>query len=128
MQRPSDIIGWGADASLQDRPGVPEAREPAPLSHLPAGFPVQQTVGRPSVQSRYRPLTPVYSTAIPPRGLSGLIRRLAYRTPDYKARRWALLIVADQIDVIEHNVVPTTILVGAIALGVLGVRALARRR
>lgn len=128
MQRPPDIIGWGADAPLQNRPGVPEQREPTPITELPPGFPRQQTVGRPSVKSRQRPLTPVYATAVPLRGLSGIIRRLAYRMPDYKARRWALLIVADQIDVIEHNVVPATLFVGAIAFGVFGLRALAHRR
>ena len=50
-----------------------------------------------------RSLTPVHSTAIPPRGLSGLLRRVAYGIPEYRARRWALLMLADRVDVIEHD-------------------------
>ncbi|MDF2694628.1 MAG: hypothetical protein K0S65_3011 [Labilithrix sp.] len=126
MQQP-DIIGWGADASLERRPGVPEERHPPKPFGGIAGFPSQQIVGTPSVTSRYRPLTPVYGTAIPPRGLSGVIRRLAYRIPDYKARRWVLLIVADRVDVIEHNPLPLTLGLGALVTVLLGVRALSKR-
>jgi hypothetical protein len=127
MGQTSEIIGWGVDARLEDRPGVPEEQTPPrPVTDV-AGFPARQEMGRPSVQSRYRPLTAIYSTACPPRLLSGLIRRLAYRTPDYKARRWGLLLLADRIDVIEHNLVPISVAIGAIAAGAIGVRTLARR-
>jgi hypothetical protein len=72
----------------------------------------------------------VYGTAVPPRGLSGVIRRIAYGVPDYKARRWALLLLADRVDVIEHNLVPAATvaagLVALVTLGALGVRG--RRR
>lgn len=124
----TDIIGWGADASLQNRPGVPEERDPPrPLVSIP-NFPPQQTAGQPSVKSPFRPLTPVYGTAVPPRGLSGLIRKLAYQAPDYKPRHWMLLMLADRVDVIEHNIVPATLVVGGLALGVFGLRALVLRR
>jgi hypothetical protein len=122
----SDIIGWGADASFEKRPGVPEERRPPkPLVEV-AGYP-QQTVGTPSAKSYYRPLTPVYATTVPLRGMSGVIRRIAYRVPDYKPRRWMLLMLADRVDVIEHNALPLTLGVGAIAAGVLGLRALSKR-
>ena len=48
-------------------------------------------------------MTTVYSSANPPRGLSGVLRRLAYRIPTYRARRWMLLLLADRIDVLEHG-------------------------
>jgi hypothetical protein len=55
-------------------------------------------------------------------------RAWAYQAPDYKARRWILLLMADRVDVIEHNPVRMTIFVGALAaLGLFGIRALARR-
>ena len=38
-----------------------------------------------------------------------------------------LLMLADRVDVIEHNALPLTLGVGAIAAGVLGVRALSKR-
>jgi len=122
----SEIIGWGADASFDARPGVPAAHAPRPIVDARPDR-LQQVIGRPSVWSPHRPITPVYGTAIPPRGLSGLIRRLAYRAPDYKARRYVLLTIADQVDVIEHNPLPMMVFAGALALGVLGVRALVRR-
>lgn len=81
----SEIIGWGADASFEDRPGVPAAHEPRLIAESRPDRD-QQTGGRPSVWSPHRAITPVYGTAIPPRGLSGLLRRIAYRSPDYKAR------------------------------------------
>lgn len=123
----SGIIGWGADASFENRPGVPEERHPPRPLVGGAGAPVQQTVGRPSAKSRYRALTPVYGTAVPLRGLSGVIRRLAYQSPDYKPRRWMLLMLADRLDVIEHNPLRLSLGLGAIAAGVLGIRALSKR-
>jgi hypothetical protein len=128
MHQPSDIIGWGADAPRGNRPGVPrEYDPPQPIGNMSLSVPEQQRGRQPSARSPWRPLTPVYGTAIPPRGLSGAIRKMAYRTPDYKARRWMLLMVADRIDVLEHNLVPTAMLASAIAIGLLGLRALARR-
>jgi len=121
------IIGWGADASVENRPGVPEERHPPrPLVDV-GGVPVQQAVGRPSAKSRYRALTPVYGTAVPLRGLSGVFRRIAYEIPDYKPRRWMLLMLADRVDVIEHDPLRLTLGLGAIAAGVLGIRALSKR-
>ena len=128
MSHHDDIVGWGADAPLANRPGVPaEMDPPHPIGHMSLGAPAQQTEGKPAARSRHRPLTAVYGTSCPPRGLSGILRRLAYEIPDYKARRWMLLLLADRIDVIEHNLLPTTLVVGAVTAGVLGLRAVARR-
>ena len=129
MQQPTDIQGWGADAPLQNRPGVPaEMDPPRPLGNMRVGDADGEGAGGPAVKSTQNPLTPVYGTAIPPRGLSGVVRRLAYRIPDYKARRWALLLLADRIDVIEHNAMPKVVIGLALALAA-GVRfGLAGRR
>ncbi len=48
-------------------------------------------------------LTPTFSTAIPPRGLSGLMRRLAYDTPEHLVRHVLLLLLADRVDVVESR-------------------------
>jgi hypothetical protein len=45
----------------------------------------------------------VYSTAAPPKGVSGWLRKRAYRHPDYHARRWLMLMAADRIDALEHG-------------------------
>ena len=71
-------------------------------------------------------LTPVFSSAVPPRGVSGALRRLAYRIPDYRARRWLLLMIADRIDVVEHR--PGRLIGAFVALTLIGVGALTVRR
>lgn len=93
-----------ADKDASDRPGVPmygrsgmhAAITKPPLEPQPATVPVLVgvDVGR---------LTPVFGTAQPPRGLSGLIRRAAYRIPEHKAGRWMLLLLGDRIDVWESR-------------------------
>lgn len=112
-----DIVGWGVDAR-EDRPGVPEElHPPRPIGHGRPGRPVQQTEGKPSVPSKYRRVTEVYGTAIPARGLSGAIRRYAYTIPDYHASRWALLLLADRVDVIEHNPLRLLVVGSLVAAG-----------
>jgi hypothetical protein len=48
-------------------------------------------------------LTPVFGTAQPPRGPSGVLRRAAYRIPEHRALHWLLLVVADRVDVAQHG-------------------------
>jgi hypothetical protein len=78
-----------------------------------------------------RAATPVFGTAQPPRGLSGLVRRVAYRLPERRASRWALLLAGDRLDVLEHRLARTAWLLPAalgLAAGYRAVsRALARR-
>jgi hypothetical protein len=73
------IVGWGVDRRIEDRPGCPREQE----RHL--GYDTLQNV-------------PPYSDTIPLKGLSGLLRRAAYKLPDWKARRWMTLLLADRID------------------------------
>lgn len=87
------------------RPGVPmEAvpEEPADGAHwaVPERQPnADEHLHRPGLE---RP-TPVVGSAQPPRGLSGRIRRQAYRIPEHYARQWALLLLADRVDVVEDR-------------------------
>jgi hypothetical protein len=73
----------------------------------------------------------VFGTGQPPRGLSGLLRRAAYRVPEHRASRWALLVAGDRLDVLEHRLARALWLapaVLALAGGYLTVRrALARK-
>jgi hypothetical protein len=48
-------------------------------------------------------LTPVFGTSVPPRGLSGLLRRQAYAIPDHHPLHWQTLLLADRVDVWEHR-------------------------
>jgi len=72
--------------------------------------------------------TPVFGTAQPPRGISGALRRAAYRLPEYRAGHWLLLIAADRVDVVERRArqrpgVAAAALGAVIALGALVARA-----
>ena len=50
-------------------------------------------------------LTPVFGTACPPKGLSGVVRRFAYaRYSEARAAHWLLLLAADRIDAVESHV------------------------
>jgi hypothetical protein len=95
-------VGYGIDAAPQLRPGVPRERNaPDPGAHWKR--PEQQRgVGALSRQG-LRAATPVFGTAQPPRGLSGMVRRAAYRVPEHRASRWMLLVAGDRIDVLEHR-------------------------
>jgi hypothetical protein len=107
-----------ADQNPLDRPGVPqESDPPQPLADAHWLKPEPQRSERPPLVGKGRELTPVFATANPPRGLSGLVRRLAYRVPDYKSRRWMLLMLGDRIDVLEHN--PRRLLKLSLGLGLL---------
>jgi hypothetical protein len=122
--------GFGVDAAPSTRPGVPRERN-APDPGAWWDRPEQQRgLGALSRQG-LRAATAVFGTAQPPRGLSGVVRRAAYRIPEHRASRWALLVAGDRLDVLEHRLARNIwVLPAAVAL-VAGyaaaTRALARR-
>lgn len=46
-------------------------------------------------------LTTVFGTSVPPSGVSGVVRDVAYRLGEGKKARWLLLLLADRVNVIE---------------------------
>jgi hypothetical protein len=92
---------WGADAALENRPGVPMEKE----VRVPAQTIERQMPTVPIIHKRVElnRLTPVYGTVQPPKGLSGLIRRAAYGIPDNRMSHWMMLMLGDRIDVIEND-------------------------
>jgi hypothetical protein len=97
--RPS---GAGIDAAPENRPGVPrevERRDSGAWWDRPE----QQRPRDGASRDGLRRATPVFGTAQPPAGLSGAVRRAAYRIPEHRAARWALLLAADRVDVLEHR-------------------------
>jgi hypothetical protein len=99
---PEGIQGWGADLDPQARPAFPKERTPPrfvnvhwdELEHQPKGVRVFHSNERPG-------LTPVFGTAQPPRGLSGMIRSGAFRYSENDLRHWLMLLFADRVDVVE---------------------------
>jgi hypothetical protein len=119
--------GIGSDSSPLQRPGVPQEQQPPqPLASAHWLQPDRQQASEEPLVGHGLTLTPVFSTALPTRGLSGVLRRVAYRVPDYKARRWLLLMAADRIDVLEHR--PARLLKWGALLGLAGLGVAAWRR
>jgi hypothetical protein len=98
------IPGWGADLDPADRPSYPKETDVDSGAHweLPSSQPVERDRER-SIE--HAMLTPVFGETIPLRGLSGAVRRLAYRRfSEGKIAHWLLLIAGDRVDVLESAV------------------------
>lgn len=96
------IPGWGADLDRANRPACPMERTPPRLPHGHPGELAAQPHTVEVLTSTERPgITPVFGTTLPPRGLSGVLRRLAFKASENDVRRWMLLLLADRIDVVE---------------------------
>lgn len=96
---------WGVDQDHARRPGVPMMREPQEWPNT--RYPPERQPGKPTAPRHGRsnkPMPPVFGTAVPLRGLSGVIRRWAYRYPDHKPRHWLLKMLGDRVDSWEHRV------------------------
>ncbi len=99
------IPGWGADLDPKDRPAVPRERFDPTLSGARWDFPERQPEKWPRERSiEHKFLTPVFGTACPPKGLSGVMRRHAYaRYSEGRAAHWLLLLAADRVDSAEST-------------------------
>ena len=99
------IPGWGADLDPNDRPAVPRLQFHDDLTGAHWQEPEQQPEKWPRERSiEHERLTPVFGTSCPPRGLSGVLRKYAYRRhSEAKAAHWLILMAADRVDAWEHH-------------------------
>ena len=99
------IPGWGVDLDPADRPSVPKLspREGRTGAHW--DFPERQPERRPRERSiEHAFLTPVFGTAQPLKGLSGVLRRVSYaRFGEARSAHWLLLVAADRVDAWEEH-------------------------
>jgi hypothetical protein len=118
------VKGWGADLELKNRPAVPMERTPPRFIHQHEGQIEQQAENVEVLVSPERPgITPLFGTAQPPSGVSGMIRRAAYKMTENDVRHWLMLLLADRVNVVEgivddlaHGKVPNL-------LGEMGIKA-----
>lgn len=113
--------GAGADADPRDRPGVPmerTSREPLAAWREPERMRDVPGVTR---RAELQQMTPVFSTALPPKGISGALRRRAYRVPETDARHWMALLLADRVELWEHRAARLVKLLAVVPMGVAGV-------
>jgi hypothetical protein len=101
----SRIPGWGADLDPKHRPSVPKLQFDENLSGAHWHFPDRQPEKWPRERSiEHKFLTPVFGTSCPPKGVSGMIRKVAYRKySEGRAAHWLLLLVADRVDAWESH-------------------------
>ena len=100
---PAGIQGWGADLDPGVRPAVPKERTPQRFMDVHwDDIEPQPDRGVKVFHSTERPgLTPVYGTAQPPSGLSGMIRHGAFHYSENDLRHWLMLLFADRVNVVE---------------------------
>lgn len=101
---PKDHIpGWGMDADPENDPTYPMKKwNGADHERIHYEKAPQQPVDIKMFKSIERPtLTRVFGTSTPPSGLSGLIRKQAFKYSEGKAVHWMGLILADRVNVVE---------------------------
>jgi hypothetical protein len=109
------IPGWGSEADPENDPTYPMKHwNGADHERLNYEKAPQQPIDIEMLHSIERPgITRVFGTSTPPAGLSGAIRRYAYKFSEATAAHWMTLILADRVDVIQgkindikHGVIP----------------------
>jgi len=99
----SQIEGWGADADRKNGPTNPmKNRNEGEHAGYSWARPPQQPITIEVLHSNERPnVTAVFGTSTPPAGLSGAIRRIAFRYSESSYGHWLPLMLADRVSVVE---------------------------
>ena len=100
---PSRIPGWGVDADPKNDPTYPiKKRNNGEHAGYSWERPTQQPVTVEVLHSNERPhVTAVFGTSTPPAGLSGAIRRYAFKYSESSYGHWLPLMAADRVGVVE---------------------------
>jgi hypothetical protein len=98
----STIPGWGVDADTRNDPTYPMRHIEDQTRGLSWDRPAQQPPTVEVLRSiEHNRLPAVVGTSTPPSGLSGAIRRYAFRRSESDWWHWLLLMGADRINVVE---------------------------
>ena len=101
---PKDHIpGWGIDADPENDPTYPMKHwNGADHERFNYDKPTQQPINIEVLHSNERPgVSRVFGTSTPLRGLSGMIRRFAFKYSESTYAHWVPLVLADRIGVVE---------------------------
>jgi hypothetical protein len=97
------IKGWGIDADPENEPTYPMKKYTGD-DHQRIHYkrPKQQPVDVEILHSNERPsVSAVFGTSVPPSGLSGQIRRYAFKYSEGSWGHWLPLLLADRVNVVE---------------------------
>jgi len=99
----SHIKGWGIDADPENEPTYPMKKYTGDdHNRLNWERPPLQPVDIEVLKSNERPsISAVFGTSSPPSGLSGAIRRFAFRFSESEYGHWLPLLFADRVNAIE---------------------------
>jgi hypothetical protein len=98
-----EIKGWGVDADPKNDPTYPmKHRNNGEHEGYSWERPPQQPVDVEVLHSNERPnVTAVFGTSTPPSGVSGMLRRFAFKYSESNYGHWLPLIAADRVSVVE---------------------------
>ncbi|CAN5846900.1 hypothetical protein BH24BAC1_BH24BAC1_02230 [soil metagenome] len=97
------IKGWGIDADPKNDPTYPMKRRTVE-EHEGYSWkrPTQQPIDIEVLHSIERPnVSATFGTSMPPSGLSGMIRRFAFKYSENSYGRWLPLLLADRVNMVE---------------------------
>jgi hypothetical protein len=97
------IKGWGIDADPENNPTYPiKTHQHENQQDIEWPRPELQCTEQEVLMSNERPyMTAVYGSSLPPSGLSGFLRRHAFRYSESNLGHWLSLLLADRINIIE---------------------------
>jgi|SRR5215203_1608330 len=100
---PSQIEGWGVDANPKNDPTYPmKNRNDGEHAGYSWERAPQQPIAVEVLRSNERPnFTAVFGTSTPPSGLSGVLRRIAFKYSESSYGHWLPLMLADRVSVVE---------------------------
>ncbi|HKP71561.1 MAG TPA: hypothetical protein VJT82_01405 [Pyrinomonadaceae bacterium] len=103
VQDTSQIKGWGVDADRENDPTYPmKNRNNGEHAGYSWERPPQQQTDVEILHSNERPnVSAVFGTSTPPAGLSGMIRRYAFKYSESSYGHWLPLMLADRVGVVE---------------------------
>ena len=100
---PAGVVGWGVDADPENDPTWPmrdrSGDDGTGMNWTPPPIQNAEVEILQSVEHVRRPATVGQST--PPSGLSGVLRRQAFRFSESQWGHWLLLMLADRINTVE---------------------------
>lgn len=97
------IKGWGIDADPENEPTYPMKHYTGD-DHKRLNYekPPQQALDVEILHSNERPsVSAVFGATVPPSGISGALRRVAFRYSEDSLKHWFTLVLADRINMIE---------------------------
>lgn len=97
------INGWGIDADPENEPTYPMKKYTGD-DHKRIHYerPKLQSIDIEVLHSNERPnITATFGTVSPPSGLSGMLRRLAFKYSEESLKHWFTLVLADRVNMVE---------------------------